>query len=161
MKRTSLAFVLATLAIVPSIAWSQARAESPVVAQTSGMSVAQNMQNMQGMDSSSMVMSGKFMAGEHPTQGDVQIIMENGRSYLELGSNFMSEMGPDLKVVLHRSTQPGLKFNSGDYVVLGSLQKTSGMQRYMIPNNVNLTDYHSAAVWCQRFNANFGWAMFN
>lgn len=155
MKRTSLALVLATMAIVPGMAWSQARAESPVALQAASVSVAKQTAKQ------SIIKSGKFMAGEHPTQGDARIVMENGRAYLELGSNFMSDAGPDLHVVLHQSAQPGLKLNWGEYVILGVLQNTSGAQRYAIPNNVDLSKSLSAAIWCHKFNATFGSASFN
>ncbi|MDC0831563.1 electron transfer flavoprotein [Leptolyngbya valderiana BDU 20041] len=109
----------------------------------------------------STLRSGTFEAVEHPTQGSARIIVENGRRYLEISRDFRTDEGPDLFVVLHRSTSPGLHFNEGDYLTLGALQSTMGVQRYEIPNNVNLSDYNSAAVWCRQFNATFGAATLN
>jgi hypothetical protein len=103
--------------------------------------------------------SGTFKAGEHPTQGTARVVTEKGKRYLEFGQGFKTDNGPDLYVILHRSDAPpvfGIK--KKDYVSLARLQKTSGAQRYSLPDNVNLADFRSVAVWCRKFNATFGYA---
>lgn len=110
--------------------------------------------------------TGTFVAGEHPTQGTVRIVTDNGKSYLELDQAFKTfDMGPDLHVILHRSDDvlgstkpPSYPLQEQDYVILGRLQKFNGAQRYPISDNINLADYKSAAIWCRKFNATFGTA---
>jgi hypothetical protein len=105
------------------------------------------------------VKSGNFIAAEHPTEGTARIITENGRRYLEFDQAFMSDMGPDLYVILHRAAslpKGGLK--EQDYISLGRLQKLNGPQRYTIPQDISLADYRSVAIWCRQFNATFGYA---
>lgn len=112
--------------------------------------------------------SGTFVSGEHPTSGTVRLITKNGKSTLELDQSFKtSNKGPDLVVILHRSNNvlsstkpPSYPIKQGDYVILASLKKFSGMQNYPIPDSVNLADYKSAAIWCRKFNATFGAATF-
>lgn len=113
---------------------------------------------------SSTPKSGTFVSGEHPTEGTVRIVTQNNQSVLELDQAFKtSEMGPDLVVILHRSENvigstkpPAYALKEGDYVVLAPLKKFSGAQSYPIPNNINLENYKSAAIWCRKFNATFG-----
>jgi Electron transfer DM13 len=103
--------------------------------------------------------SGTFKAGEHPTKGTVRVITEKGKRFLEFDGNFKTDNGPDLFVILHRSDAPpesGVK--EKDYVKIARLQKTSGTQRYAVPENVNLADFKSVAIWCRAFNATFGYA---
>ncbi|MEH1815685.1 MAG: DM13 domain-containing protein [Nostoc sp.] len=108
--------------------------------------------------------SGTFVSGEHTTQGTVNIITKDSKSFIELGESFKtSESGPDLVVILHRSDNviastkpPTYSLKNGDYIILASLKKYSGAQTYSIPNNINLADYKSAAIWCRKFNATFG-----
>ena len=115
-----------------------------------------------------MVKSGTFVAGEHPTTGTASVVNKNGKSFLELDRSFKtSNMGPDLVVILHRSDNviastkpPAYPLRQGEYVILAPLKKFSGTQSYAIPNNINLTDYKSAAIWCRKFNATFGAATF-
>ncbi|MBW4513015.1 MAG: DM13 domain-containing protein [Scytonematopsis contorta HA4267-MV1] len=111
-----------------------------------------------------VVSSGTFVSGEHKTEGKVNIISKKGKSFLELDKSFKtSNMGPDLVVILHRSDNviastnpPAYPLKKGDYVVLAPLKKFSGNQSYEIPNNINLANYKSAAIWCRKFNATFG-----
>jgi hypothetical protein len=73
---------------------------------------------------------------------------------------FKSDMGPDLPIILHRdATLPKGGLKKPDYVTLSRLQKVSGTQRYVIPNNVNLANFRTVAVWCRMFNATFGYAL--
>ncbi|KYC37239.1 electron transfer protein with DM13 domain protein [Scytonema hofmannii PCC 7110] len=110
------------------------------------------------------ISSGTFVSGEHTTQGKARITSKDGKSVLELEQSFKtSEMGPDLVVILHRSDNvigstkpPAYPLKKGDYIVLAPLKKFSGAQTYAIPNNINLANYKSVAIWCRKFNATFG-----
>jgi hypothetical protein len=83
---------------------------------------------------------------------------------LELDEAFQtSSMGPDLVVVLHRAEDvlsttepPAYPLQEGNYIILAPLESFSGAQSYPIPENVNVDEYQSAAIWCRRFNATFG-----
>jgi hypothetical protein len=113
--------------------------------------------------------SGTFVSGEHPTQGTVRLVTQNGQSSIELGQDFETfDMGPDLVVILHRSDNvigstepPAYSLNEGDYVVIAPLQQFEGAQSYPIPSNVNVAEYRSAGIWCRQFNATFGAAVLN
>lgn len=109
------------------------------------------------------ILQGSFVSGEHPTSGTVQIVSENGQRFIELGSDFQTDSGPDLFVILHRSSDvigstqpPAYSINEADYVEIAPLKATSGTQRYAIPTSVNSADYQSVAIWCRQFNATFG-----
>ncbi len=108
--------------------------------------------------------SGNFVSGEHPTQGTVRVVSQNGKTLIELDSTFKtSEMGPDLVVGLHRSsdvigstTPPAYPLEEGDYAVIAPLKKFSGAQSYEVPKTINVADYKSVVIWCRKFNATFG-----
>nr|WP_198648332.1 DM13 domain-containing protein [Cyanothece sp. BG0011] len=34
-----------------------------------------------------------------------------------------------------------------------------GMQRYVVPEGINIANYKSVAIWCRKFNATFGSAV--
>ena len=102
--------------------------------------------------------SGQFVAVEHPTTGQASIIEEDGEKYLELSQDFTSDRGPALRVILHQADEVGLKVEEGSYVSLGALESFNGAQRYLIPNEVDLSNYKSVAIWCEEFNATFGYA---
>ena len=100
----------------------------------------------------------QFVSVEHPTSGQVRIVEEDGSRYLEIAEDFQSDRGPALEVILHKSNTVGLKVQEGDYVSLGKLKSFNGAQRYLIPEAIDLGQYQSVAIWCEEFNATFGYA---
>ncbi|PSB32486.1 DM13 domain-containing protein [Stenomitos frigidus] len=142
-------------------------AESPLPSATSA--AAQSITSeliAQAMNSTkpTTIKSGSFASGEQSTQGTARIIAQDGKLFLELGEGFKtSNKGPDLVVILHRSSNvlgatkpPAYPLQAGDYLLLAPLRKFSGTQRYAIPATVNVAEYQSAAIWCRKFNATFG-----
>jgi hypothetical protein len=133
---------------------------SPVVPSTSVEPVTLLAQS----SPSTVIKSGKFVSGEHPTQGTARITKRNNKLFVSLDRSFKtSTSGPDLVVILHRSKNvigstkpPAYAIKKGDYVVLAPLKKFSGAQTYAIPSNINLADYQSVAIWCRKFNSTFG-----
>lgn len=101
---------------------------------------------------------GSFRAAEHPTQGNARIVNRNGKRFVEFNEEFKTDNGPDLYVILHRNATVPDGIKEKDYVQLARLQKTNGVQRYAIPDNVKLGDFKSVAIWCRQFNATFGYA---
>lgn len=102
--------------------------------------------------------AGQFVSVEHPTSGQVKVIEEDGARYLEIAEDFQSDSGPALEIILHESDTVGLQIEEGDYVSLGELKSFNGAQRYVIPEAIDLEQYQSVAVWCEEFNATFGYA---
>ncbi|WGV23313.1 DM13 domain-containing protein [Halotia branconii] len=109
--------------------------------------------------SMSMAESGKFQSGEHPTQGTVKVIAEQGKRYLEFDQSFQTDSGPDLFVILYRSDAPPITgIKEKDYVSIARLKSIKGTQRYALPDNLKLAEFKSVAIWCRQFNATFGYA---
>ncbi|MDX2232208.1 MAG: DM13 domain-containing protein [Leptolyngbyaceae cyanobacterium bins.349] len=137
---------------------------SPTGSPTLAHPVASSTLMAQNPKQLTVVKSGNFKSGEHPTQGKVRIVTQNGKTFLDLDQGFKtSSMGPDLVVALHRSgnvlgatTPPAYPLKKGEYVVLAPLRQFNGAQRYAIPANLNLANFQSAVIWCRRFNATFG-----
>jgi hypothetical protein len=159
MKFTqSILLALASLSIV-----SCAQAASDGKLNTSASSAPST--PMQPIASSrTTIGSGTFVSGEHQTQGKVRIVTKGNKSFIQLDRSFKtSNMGPDLVVILHRSSDvlstskaPSYSLKAGDYIVISRLQKFSGSQSYLIPSRVDLAKYKSVVIWCRKFNATFG-----
>ncbi len=119
------------------------------------------------LEKKSNIKVGSFVSGEHPTLGTVRLVSEKEQTFIELDSDFKtSEMGPDLVVILHRSSDvigstnpPAYPIQEGDYVIVAPLRQFSGTQRYVVPEEINVTEYKSIAIWCRKFNATFGAAV--
>ncbi|MFG2973876.1 DM13 domain-containing protein [Streptomyces sp. NPDC048331] len=104
---------------------------------------------------------GSLISHEHATTGTVKLIrLPDGSQTLRL-ENLDTSNGPDLRVWL---TDAPVKegadgwgvFDDGKYVSLGKLKGNKGDQNYEIPADVNVADYTSVTIWCDRFNVSFG-----
>jgi hypothetical protein len=105
--------------------------------------------------------TGTFISHEHSTTGTVQILrLADGSRVLRL-ENLDTSNGPDLKVVLSDAeVKPGKAgwhvFDDNAHVKLAGLKGNKGSQNYVIPADVNLADFRSVSIWCDRFNVSFG-----
>lgn len=151
--------------IKPTVAGSTVFQNSSAASESSSLSRNQRIKpTVAGptvfLNSPTAMQSGAFIAAEQPTTGIAQIVTENGHRYLVLDEAFStSEQGPDLHVLLDMVNKPPQQYqNFNSYVNLGKLQKYSGMQRYPIPDSINLSNYKSVVIWCRMANATFGYA---
>ncbi|MEL7244838.1 MAG: DM13 domain-containing protein [Cyanobacteria bacterium J06641_2] len=108
--------------------------------------------------SESVIAAGNFVKQEKATSGKAKIVNINGQHYLEFDKAFRTGNGPDVKVILHRNSSVPLNIKEGNYITLGRIKSFNGKQRYAIPNNINLANYKSVGIWCEEFNATFGFA---
>lgn len=104
---------------------------------------------------------GALISHEHTTTGTARIIrLPDGSRTLRL-ENLDTSNGPDLRVWLtdapvKEGTAGWRVFDDGKYVSLGKLKGNKGDQNYEIPADVNLSDYTSVTIWCDRFDVSFG-----
>ncbi|MDJ0799135.1 MAG: DM13 domain-containing protein [Calothrix sp. MO_167.B12] len=106
----------------------------------------------------SLIASGNFVKAEKATTGKAKIVNINGKRYLKFNKAFSTGNGPDVKVILHKNSTVPANIKEGNYITLSLINSFSGEQMYMIPDNVNLDDYKSVGIWCEEFNATFGYA---
>ncbi|MFJ7779264.1 DM13 domain-containing protein [Streptomyces yangpuensis] len=104
---------------------------------------------------------GSFISHEHDTKGIAKVVrLADGSHVLRL-EGLDTSNGPDLRVWLTDApVKEGVAgwrvFDDGKYVSLGKLKGNKGDQNYEIPADVNLADYSSVAIWCDRFDVSFG-----
>lgn len=112
--------------------------------------------------SSTPVQTGVFHGQVHSTSGRASIYRgSDGKLTLRL-TNFKTSNGPDVHVLLIAANDAQdndnfLKTNV-ERIELGKLKGNEGDQNYSLPPNTDLTKFHTVAIYCERFNANFGTA---
>ena len=112
--------------------------------------------------SSTPVETGVFHGQVHSTSGRASIYKgSDGKLTLRL-TNFKTSNGPDVHVLLiaANDAQDNDNFlkNNIERVELGKLKGNEGDQNYEIPASTDLAKFHTVAIYCERFNANFGTA---
>ena len=97
---------------------------------------------------------------DHPTEGQATILEEEGKRYLVFSDNFTTARGPAVRVVLHQDSDVGVNLTEGSYTTVANLQSFDGGQKYLLPEDLDVSAYNSVAIWCEQFNVTFGYAAF-
>ena len=113
------------------------------------------------IDSPEVLAEGKFITHEHATTGYVKILKYSDGSRILRIENLKTSNGPKLEVWLTDAPViEGLDgwrvFDDGKFFNLGALKGNIGSQNYSIPSEINLDDYSSLSIWCERFSVSFG-----
>jgi hypothetical protein len=100
--------------------------------------------------------SGTFISREHGTTGTATVyLLADGRRVLRL-EDLHTSNGPALFVYLSANPAHGPNGAFDDaYIDLGGLKGNIGGQNYDIPPDVDLSQYASVVIWCDRFDAAF------
>ena len=106
-------------------------------------------------DRSALVATGTFIHANpsdpvHWGKGKVSVY----EKAVFLESDFEVGPGPAYHVYLvpQASIRSSADLGAAMYVDLGRLRAFEGSQRYPIPDGVNLADYPSLVIWCERFS---------
>jgi hypothetical protein len=105
------------------------------------------------------LLSGRFVSHEHGTSGRVRVVGQPDGSRLLAIEDLDTSDGPDLHVWLTDAavSEDGWRvFDDGRYVDLGELRGNKGNLVYELPRDVDLADYQSVSIWCERFSVSFG-----
>ena len=103
------------------------------------------------------LLAGDFRRLEHATSGRAVVIeLADGRRFLRF-EDLETSNGPDLRVYLSEIPASDDWFAYGErYVDLGALKGNIGNQNYEIPDDVDLSRFESAVIWCRKFTVGFG-----
>jgi len=98
--------------------------------------------------------TGSFESYAHETKGKAAILKSGGSLILRL-SQFSTSNGPDVHILLSKTSDPKDITGSLD---LGSIKGNQGDQNYTLPAGTDPTAFNAVTVWCKRFNVSFGGA---
>ncbi|MFI1394346.1 DM13 domain-containing protein [Streptomyces sp. NPDC020681] len=107
------------------------------------------------------VAAGELISHEHRTTGSIKIVrLADGSHVLRL-ENLDTSNGPALRVLLAdapvKEGRAGWHvFDDKSHLSLGELKGNKGDQNYALPRDVDLSDYNSVSIWCDRFDVSFG-----
>ena len=109
------------------------------------------------------LLAGQFVGEVHKTTGRATIYRQADGSRVLRLTDFSTSNGPAVHVLLidGKSTDPSKDFSLATVrnLDLGDLKGNQGDQDYRVPNEVNLAQMNTVAIYCERFHANFGTAM--
>jgi hypothetical protein len=106
------------------------------------------------------LIAGYFHSVAHETSGLATIYqLPDGSRVLRL-SDFKTSNGPEVQVYLVAADDAADSetVKKAGFVSLGPLKGNVGDQNYVVPQDVDLSRYRAATIWCHRFAVNFGTA---
>ncbi len=104
------------------------------------------------------LVEGMFVDRSHPGTGTAKVLNDGSEQRFLRFDPFATDNGPDLFVYLTRAdaaADAGAFGVNGDFVNLGRLKGNVGEQNYEIPVDVDLAEFATVVVWCDRFSVAF------
>lgn len=104
--------------------------------------------------------SGSFEKSTFKIKGDWQIVKENGQTIFRLSEDFKTKNGPDLKLFLSPEAVRDVTGSTATHnaVKLGVLKSNKGTQDYIIPANIDLSQFRSILIHCEAYSKLWGGA---
>jgi len=95
----------------------------------------------------------------YTVSGNWSVETEGSKTYLVLHSNFKTSKGPDLKLFLTKKSVSSIGKSETiekHGLLLGELKSFKGEQRYLIPNNISISEFKSLVVHCEKYTKVWG-----
>ena len=111
--------------------------------------------------SSTLIASGALVSHEHETSGTVELVQLPDGRYQVILRELSSSDGPELWLwMTDQEVLPGKEgwevFDDGQWVALGRMKGTHGLQVYDVPPGTDISQFKSVTIWCKRFAVSFG-----
>ncbi len=88
----------------------------------------------------------------------------NDQYFFILQNDFKTSQGPDLKIFLVQKEIDKIGKNEAvdtEGIFLDDLTSATGSQRYAIPQNIDITKYHSIVIHCKKYSVVWGGVKLN
>lgn len=87
----------------------------------------------------------------HPASGSVRILEAGGQTIIRF-ENFSTINGPNLHLYLSKNLR------GDDFIDLGPIRGTQGNINYVVPEDVDISEYRYVMHWCVPFSVLFNYA---
>lgn len=99
-----------------------------------------------------------FTKKRYSINGMWSVAQEDGQNVIHFNEDFKTKGGPDLKVYLSSNNLDNLDSGAveASSVKLSVLKSNRGAQSYVIPADIDLTEYKSVVIHCEAFSVLWG-----
>jgi len=99
-----------------------------------------------------------FVKKRYSIKGDWSVVKDGEATQIRFSDDFKTKGGPDLKVFLSKSRIDDIDSKTALTSArrIGVLKSKSGGQIYIIPDDVELSDYKSVIIHCEAFSVLWG-----
>ncbi|NER14509.1 electron transfer flavoprotein [Leptobacterium flavescens] len=101
---------------------------------------------------------GKWDKQNKSISGSWEITKKSDGTYIVLSDDFKTKKAPDLKLFLSKKQASSVngKNATKDAVFVAKLKSPKGGQSYKIPSNINIDDYTSLLIHCEKYSIFWG-----
>lgn len=94
-----------------------------------------------------------FVDKERGIDGNWSLKQEGENVYIVFHSNFKTKSGPDLKIFISKQDigNANGKNAENNAILLNNLTSNKGEQKYLIPSNIDLSQYKSILIHCKKY----------
>ena len=99
-----------------------------------------------------------FVKKRYTIEGSAKIETVDGQSLLVFSEDFRTKNGPDLKLYISKKPLAALSAQDVDEgaVRLSALKSNKGAQSYILPSDLDLTEYESIVIQCEAYTVLWG-----
>ncbi len=98
-------------------------------------------------------------------EGSWKIEKIDGKTYVVMGEDFKTKKAPDLKIYLSKLNYKDIDAdnasNSDTSVFVAQLDSYKGSKKYLVPSNINISDYKTILVHCKKYAKYWGGSPLN
>ena len=107
-----------------------------------------------------VIAQGQFVDGDvfHKGSGTATLLQAADGTYLLRLTEFMTTVGPDLRVLLSPTAAPASQARLGDYLEVSKLKGNIGDQEYILPADFDPDAFQSVVIYCKPFRVIFATA---
>lgn len=107
---------------------------------------------------SAVAQTGEFERRSKRLNGDWTVEQRGEKTFIVFSEDFRAANGPDLKIFLSPQSYDDVtgKTAVNGAINIGELKKTRGVQEYELPADLQLADYGSILVHCEKFAVLWG-----
>jgi hypothetical protein len=105
------------------------------------------------MNAQTCTRTGSFQGTDVSVVGTAKFIQDGSTKTIELGTDFVSDSGPDLDVYLSPDPNP-----VADGIRLEALTNLSGTQTFDVPVGIDINEYQYIVIHCTQYGHLYGYA---
>ena len=108
--------------------------------------------------------SGEWDADSYFTtfEGSWKVVKEGDKTYVVMGDDFKTKKAPDLKIFFSKKDLGDIDgdnaANKGSSIFVAKLNSYKGSAKYLVPSNINISDYKTIIVHCEEYSKFWGGA---
>ena len=100
----------------------------------------------------------EWIEKKYAIKGSWEVVKRDGKSFITFDEKFKTKNGPDLKIFLSNLSIDKVdgKNAVSSSVLLSPLQSSKGAQEYEIPASLNIDDFSSLLIHCEKYSVLWG-----